>query len=453
MFDGHLDEQTLQRLADRDVDPDELKTAGWHLYKCRPCRRRLRDRGGPGAEVLQRLLAGTRPLDLSAPRDYSQIFESLKRSLHAATAAASVRSQRAEGAVRELLAAAPRRRRRLAAEGPDHATWEVAERLLAECRDTWSGDPQGAEELAELALAVAGRVEATPALENDLAARAWSFIGNCRRVASDLRGADAAFSRARELLERGSGDPLERARLLDLEASLLRARRRFVESERNLEAAVHLYETIGDRRGVARALVKRAMVLSYDGRPGEAVREGRRALALLEPAEEPRLHMVTSFNLAVCLHELGRYDEVERLLDALRPRVEEHGERGDRLRLRWFEGLLARDTGDGRRAEEVLRRVRGAYADAGIGYNAALVSLDLAVLLTDQGRTAEVRDLAAEMLPIFESREVQREAMAAFMLFQQAVAAETLTSELARKVATALRQGRDLAEARPVRPS
>ena len=41
--------------------------------------------------------------------------------------------------------------------------------------------------------------------------------------------------------------------------------------------------------------------------------------------------------------------------------------------------------------------------------NAALVALDLAVLLSEQGRTQELKVLAVDLLAAFESREIHRE--------------------------------------------
>lgn len=76
----------------------------------------------------------------------------------------------------------------------------------------------------------------------------------------------------------------------------------------------------------------------------------------------------------------------------------------------------------------------------GKGLDAALVSLDLAVLLWEQGRTDELKELAAEMMMAFESREVHREALAALALFQQACAQERMTGDLIRQVAARLRQ-------------
>jgi hypothetical protein len=60
--------------------------------------------------------------------------------------------------------------------------------------------------------------------------------------------------------------------------------------------------------------------------------------------------------------------------------------------------------------------------------------MDLAVLLLKQGRTAEVKSLANEMLRIFQAQNVEREALAALRLFCNSAQRETATIELARRL-------------------
>jgi hypothetical protein len=93
-------------------------------------------------------------------------------------------------------------------------------------------------------------------------------------------------------------------------------------------------------------------------------------------------------------------------------------------------------------AEEEYRKVQRELLDLGPGLDVALVSLDLATLLLEQGRTEELKRLAAEILVMFESREVHREAVAALLLFQQACAEERITGELIRQIAAELRRER-----------
>ena len=70
----------------------------------------------------------------------------------------------------------------------------------------------------------------------------------------------------------------------------------------------------------------------------------------------------------------------------------------------------------------------------------ALVSLDLALLLSRQGRTEELKRLAAELMAVFRPQEVHREATAALVLFQRACDEERVTAELISRLATLLRR-------------
>jgi hypothetical protein len=74
--------------------------------------------------------------------------------------------------------------------------------------------------------------------------------------------------------------------------------------------------------------------------------------------------------------------------------------------------------------------------------NAAAVSLDLAVLYVAQGRGAEVRRLAAEILPIFRSRELHREAIAALIALRQASRMETRSTRLLAEIRAHLDRAR-----------
>jgi len=93
-------------------------------------------------------------------------------------------------------------------------------------------------------------------------------------------------------------------------------------------------------------------------------------------------------------------------------------------------------------AEAHFQGVRADFLARGNGYDAALVSLDLAALYLGQNRTAEVKELAAEMVKTFEEQKVHREAMAAVRLFQEAAARERATVELVGRLAEYLRRAR-----------
>jgi hypothetical protein len=66
--------------------------------------------------------------------------------------------------------------------------------------------------------------------------------------------------------------------------------------------------------------------------------------------------------------------------------------------------------------------------------------MEIAMIYSGQGRLAELKQLAAEMLPIFSSLRIQREALAALMFLKQALDAERLTTEAVTRVATFLQR-------------
>jgi len=94
------------------------------------------------------------------------------------------------------------------------------------------------------------------------------------------------------------------------------------------------------------------------------------------------------------------------------------------------------DAGQGRAEEAVagLEQVRQKFADLEMPYDAALASLDLAALWLKAGRTTEVKELAIGMEAIFRAKKIDREALAALILFWEAAKREAATLELVRQV-------------------
>lgn len=108
------------------------------------------------------------------------------------------------------------------------------------------------------------------------------------------------------------------------------------------------------------------------------------------------------------------------------------------LRLTGLRGKIAAARGDVATAEASFLAMREGFLQEGLGYDAAIVSMDLALLYLRQGRTAELKVLAKEMLPIFRSQDVHREAVAALFLFHEAVREEQVTVAFIRELAAYL---------------
>lgn len=306
-------------------------------------------------------------------------------------------------------------------------------------------DPHAAEEMARTVLELSDRIPAEPLGREviyDVRGRAWSLLGNLRRILGDFRAADEAFARAREYLSRGTGDLLETARLYDLKSTLRRNQLRFAEARDLIEKAANIYLSTGENHLAGRAMISRGLLLAEEGRPEQAIAVLREALTQIELEREPRLGLVAQQNLVARLQDLGRSEEALSLLPKVRRLTIEIGSRFELLRLRWLEGKILLSLGHEGRAEAAFMEVRKGFTDLEAAYDMATVSLDLAALYLRQGRTAEIKRLAAEMLPIFESRDVHQEALAALMLFKRAVEMESLTARMVEEVADVLQRAR-----------
>jgi transcriptional regulator with XRE-family HTH domain/tetratricopeptide (TPR) repeat protein len=328
---------------------------------------------------------------------------------------------------------APAERRTLVSRGLRFRTWALCERVAAESIRKAPNHPREALELAELALLIAERLPGERAWGLRLQGYAWAHVSNARRVCNDLTGAEEAIVRAWKLWEAGeAGDPgyLNQAWLPGLEATLRKDQRRFPEALKRIEEALALDP--GELRG--EILLTKARIHETLGDPESSTAALYEAAPLIDPVGQPRLAFGVRFNLLVDLCHLERFGEAEPRLPEVRALAERLGEELDLTRVVWLEGKVAAGLGqisDARGAFEQARRV---FGQRELTFDYALVSLELAVLLLDQSRTAEVRTLAEEMLRIFRTQKIEREALAALRLFCDAARQETATVDLTRQL-------------------
>lgn len=420
----HPHELLLEELL-ASVPADQRERLG-HLLRCERCREKAQgmlrmSQPREAAKVLRW------PGDGPNALDYGAVLERSTRFFRHRQAAYEKERAEAPGLGAELLAHPPERRR-LALNHPRFHTWGVYELLVERSRERSFQEPREAEALADLALGLADHLDAgyygAHRIE-DLRARAWGHIGNARRIGGSVGGglaaAGAAFERAFEHLARGTREPLERAILLDLRASLLRAERRFEDAMKLLEEALGVFLEAGDQHRAGRVLVSLDNVLHHAGRPEEGIPLLYHALELIDPAQEPRLLVCAWHNLIDDLAEAGRFMEAQKLLRKAEPVYRRMAEPWSETRRLWVEGKIARGLGQQERAEALLRAARDGFLAQDLPYDLALVSLELAALCAEQGRAAEVRGIAAGMLPLFSSRQIHREALAALTLWRDAV--------------------------------
>jgi transcriptional regulator with XRE-family HTH domain len=327
----------------------------------------------------------------------------------------------------------PSQRRSLVEKDRELRSWALCELVCKESIKAAADNADRARELAELALSIADLAPGTESWRQRLQGYAWAHVGNARRVGGDLPGAEKAFGRAGKLWEMGEeGDPgiLDEAQMLSLEASLR------IDQCRLAEATVLLNRALLIEQGSLRShlLIQKARLLEWAADFEGALAALGQAASLMSGNEEPRLLWLLRFNPVVNLCHLGRYAEAEALLPGARAFTVQLGNELEGLRLHWLEGRIAAGQGKTENAIIALSRVREAFVARGIVYDAALATLELAVLYLEQGRTMEVKMLARQMAPIFQIQGVHREALAALKLFCEAVEKEAVTVELARRI-------------------
>jgi tetratricopeptide (TPR) repeat protein len=320
------------------------------------------------------------------------------------------------------------------------------ETLLERSRAARYRDPAEMVRLAEqAALAAAGLRpdRCSPRQIADLQCWAWAELGNAYRVADDLESAELALCRASELFTGGTGDEELRARLFDLLASFYGARRQFDMARSALDIALGVYERRRDDQLAGRALIKMGNYMGYAGQPEEGVRLTREGLSRLDEERDPGLVFVAVHNLSRLLKDCGHFREARKILWQNRKRHEYAGGPLNLLKLRWLEGEINAGLGELERAEQAFLAVRTGFAEAGMGYTAAVASLDLATIWLRQGRDAEARQLARETAEAFLALGIHREALGAILILQKSLEVCQANATLVESVARYLRRAEE----------
>lgn len=325
---------------------------------------------------------------------------------------------------------------------PGEGTSRVCEALLEQSRDL-RHQPAGMLRLATLAREASERIdpaERGPRETADLRARVWAELANAWRANDDLAQAEAAMVRALELRAEGTGSELLLARLADLSASLFCDQRRFGEAFQMLDTAHALYQRLGAGHDAGRVLVMKGLYTGYTGNAEEGLQILSQGLAAIDRDRDPRLAFRTLHNILLFRVELGEFEEGQRQLQRMRPLYDRYAGSHERVKLRSIEGKIAAGLGNLPQAEALFREVRSGLDAAGLGYQAAIISLDLAAVCLRLGKKAEVHQLVTEMVAAFRSLGVEREAMAALLMLTDAVEHGQATLELLALVSGVLQR-------------
>ena len=321
----------------------------------------------------------------------------------------------------ERLATAPRLvRRRLLERYPETAHPAVVRRLLEMAEKQRRRDVPESIRLTKRALEAAlrsARVNERRALAADLCAEAWASLANLDRIRGRLSNAERLWRRADAALALGSGDKLLLVEVLGQHATLLRSQRQFHKAADFLAAALKAAKELEDPHEEGKLRAALSIVYSYSGHAERAFDELLRSLELLDPAREPELHLWALHVSVLYLTELGRHDQALVMAQACEVCYFLLEDEVLALRGRWIKGRLHHRCHEPKVAEWYLDRARRGFRDKGLAYEAALATLDLALIHAERHDLRKVKHLVEEMYPVFIDKGIPREASASLILF------------------------------------
>lgn len=353
---------TFQEPADRS--PKVLS----HVRECPRCQKRLRD-----------LLSAY----WSREPDYEPALDrSLSALQHWQRMYAKERAE-APQLLTALLDQPVDRQKLLLCNHPRFQTWSLCESLLRLSHERVFTDAAESEDLAQRAVFLSNHLNSgiygSDRIE-DLRARAWGYIANSQRVRYDDARSKRAFKKAFFHLRKGTGETMERAALLELEARLLRDENRFSDCRTVLHRAVSLLREIEDFDAVGRCLEIVAGTYYLQGEFERAIQGAKEALTLFTPTPEPRALLSARHNLTIYLAGAGRVMEAQGWLARTRPLYQQFPEPSMQSRLKWAEAKIARGLDRYREARLLLQEAHDGLLMAKLPHDAALVSLEITAL-------------------------------------------------------------------------
>lgn len=348
----------------------------------------------------------------------------------------------AEALYRELTALPARERERVVTADARFRTWSLCQRFLESAESLWRHDPHRAHDLTVTGLLLAEALDEEryhPRWVADLRAKAHAYLGNTYRILARFDDAERELNLALRHLHQGVESGAREARVLSLQASLRIDQARHDEAEQVLERIAEYYETTGQRTELARTQLKRAGILETRGEYRAAAEECAQAFGNLDSRRQSRLSILACQNALFNLLQAGDVERARGLFSSLAPT----DERMVLLQRRWIEAHLLRAEGRPELAAEAYADTRRGYAQEGLAYDVALVTLDQAMAAYEVGDYEAMRELAQEAGALLGEAGARHETLAVLRVLGAAIEQGTVT----RSVLAAIRKR--VADARP----
>lgn len=255
------------------------------------------------------------------------------------------------------------------------------DQMLEKYLESARNEPRSGVDLVSLALVILDLLPRDlyrPVLLNDLRVAGLAALANAKRMAGSFEESKQVIARAWELLEDSSGDPLEEANLLCIEASLWFDLSELDRSADTLDQAIQIYRQIGDDYRCARALIQKGGTVGM-AEPRRGIEILQDGLALLDIAQgqDPRLELCAWHNLALFLNDAGEPREALAVLNLTRPLYQAFNDHHTQLLMEWLEARIARSLDRLTEAEVILQKVTTEFGRRGMRHEQRIAALDL----------------------------------------------------------------------------
>jgi hypothetical protein len=314
---------------------------------------------------------------------------------------------------------------------------ELVAELIRRAKDSVREAPEVALAEAQFATRIVDAVLVEPrhqGLLADLRSEAWSLVANGFRLVDDWAEAEAAWRKVRKFAGLGSKDPVLAAELKERQAALCIDQRRFDEAKALLQGSAELYRNLGETQRLGRCYLRLFRAFYFDGHLEACLEHAWSAVAALDPQEDQRMSLLAMLYVAGTLGELGQAREGYGLLRGAWPQFERQQDAWLLQGARWTRGRLASEIGKLRTAEKMLAGVREEFLSSRQRLEAALISLDLALVYARRDWPEPQRRLADETAPIFQALHLERETLAACLLYVDAARRQRVTVTLVEDV-------------------
>jgi len=318
---------------------------------------------------------------------------------------------------------------------------EFVRDFLRCCNLLRAAEPSRGVSFAEKGLELAARCRESSEME----AYASAVLAGALRGVGQIAEADRLLSGV--LAEVWTLEPGARAEVLTQQALLRRDQGCFSEALDLIDRVAYQHRAIGrepDLHAFGLTTMIRFSINRGSGAFGEALDDIGIALKYIDVEGAPESFSAAIHNLAFLVQETSRSSDVQ---TAAR-HVKEAFRRGGfgrrsalRGKLYWVLGLVDLRLGSLRHAERTFRLAHEIFVEQGLPYDVALVSLDLGTILLEDERWAELEEIASETVPVFRSQIAETEAIAALVLWREAIRHRCISAEIHQRLRAAVWAG------------